>query len=108
MKLYRNTTADGTCKYAVIRNDKRLKLDKSDRYLADLAIIQLITLGLLEDPKIGDPEEFFLIKLKDRNSAHALWEYATSIQPRDPEFAAEVAALAKRSGEKSPYCKDPD
>lgn len=87
MRLIRNTTPDGSCKYRLWNN----------------------ALGRFEDDdKPGDLNEFFAIKLKDRNSEAALLAYAAAIEPRDPEFAADVRELAARAGPNHPACKDPD
>jgi hypothetical protein len=87
MRLIRNTTPDGSCKYRLWNN----------------------ALGRFEDDdKPGDLNEFFLIKLKDRNSEAALLAYAASVEVRDPEFAADVRELAARSGPHHAACKDPD
>ena len=87
MKLVRNTTSDGKCKYALV---ERLKNDN-------------IEYGL---PKTEN--EFFVIKLKDVNAKAALEAYAESAKSTDPELAKEVLELASRSGANSKFCKQPD
>jgi hypothetical protein len=86
MKLDRNVNANGSGKYALInlRNNK------------------------VEWGFTGQPDEFFVIKLKDKNARIALLAYADSVACDDPEFAKEVRELADRSGSFSPYCKKPD
>jgi len=42
------------------------------------------------------------------NADAALFAYAGKAMLTDPEFAGEVAALAKRAGPNSPFCKQPD
>lgn len=108
MKLMRNVTPDGQCKYAAIRMDKLAALPSDQQHDALTALMLLNGMDLLENPRPGEREEFFLIKLKDRHSAAALYAYETSIWPTDPEFAQEVHQLAARAGERSPWCKEPD
>lgn len=108
MKLMRNTTPDGQCKYAAIRMDTLATLPADQQRDALTAMMLLNGMGVLENPRPGEREEFFLVKLKDRHSTQALDAYATSIQPHDPEFAADVSELADRSGQHSPWCKEPD
>lgn len=86
MKLDRNLNPDGKGKYALIN----LRTNK------------------IEFGRIDTEDEFFVIKLRDRNARAALLAYATEIDARDPEFAAEVVQLAERSGTQSRFCKDPD
>lgn len=64
--------------------------------------------NMVEWGRVGDPDEFFLIKLKDKHARAALLAYAESAAKDDPEYAAEIRALADRAGEKSPFCKQPD
>ena len=87
MKLKRNTTPDGKCKYSLIENEKG---------------------GRIEHGLPGSDDEFFVIKLKDINAKPALEAYADSVEIADPEFAAEVREMAKRSGIYHNCCKRPD
>jgi len=87
MKLVRNITEDGKCKYSLIENLKD---------------------GKIEHGLPGTEDEFFVLKLKDVHSKAALLAYAESINSEDPEFAEEVRDLASRSGTDSPWCKSPD
>lgn len=57
---------------------------------------------------VGDEDEFFVVKLKDKHAKAALEAYAKSIVDEDQEFAGEVMELAMRAGADSPYCKAPD
>lgn len=114
MKMDRNQNSDGLGKYAVI-NLRRLDRVASgqspfQRWTPEVAqaLKTLEDAGALEWGCTNDPDEFFLIKLKDRNAATALLAYAQSIERDDGEFAAEVREMASRSGENSPYCKAPD
>ena len=87
MKLKRNTTPDGMCKYSLIEHEKN---------------------GRVEHGLPHTEEEFFVLKLKDKNARPALLAYAESMRETDPEFADEVEDLAFRSGKDSLWCKDPD
>ncbi len=86
MKLDRNENPNGKGKYALLN----LRTDK------------------IEWGYVGEPDEFFVIKLKDKHAKDALEAYADSIVHDDPEFAEQVMELAMRAGADSPYCKAPD
>jgi len=88
MRLVRNTSPDGRCKYAITDNRT----------------------GVKTEAKAGDPEEFFVIKLKDRYAAAALRAYADAVfydPDGDREYGSEVWELAIRSSE-MPNRKRPD
>jgi hypothetical protein len=85
MRLVRNTSEDGRCKYAIIDNRTGEKVEA----------------------KVGDPEEFFVLKLKDEFAVPALLAYADAARDFDPEYAAEVEAMAYRA-EVMPNRKRPD
>lgn len=104
MKLIRNTTENGSGKFAAIRMDK---VDRSDPEVRQ-ALAVLEQRKVLEWGGKGDPDEFFLIKLKDKNSQEAFYAYAANASHDDPELAAEVSELARRAGPDSPWCKKPD
>jgi len=106
MKMDRNQSEGGTCKYAAI-NLRKLKSCRSTPEV-ERALEVLKNVGALEAGGVGQPDEFFLIKLKDRNAKPALFAYADSIEGDDSEFASEVRELAKRSGTDHPLCKRPD
>jgi hypothetical protein len=97
MRLMRNTTPDGSCKYAAVRKDKIARLNDYSRKSAEQALAVLKHLGVLEDPSINDPDEFFLIKLKDINAPAALIGYAGAASHTDPELARDVLEAADRS-----------
>lgn len=108
MRLVRNTTEDGTCKYALIRLDKLqasegpLTKEKILAVAGDLA--PYIEFGL---PNTED--EFFTIKLKDINAKAALDAYAVSAsQNADDELSNDVLQLSFRAGTDNPWCKKPD
>lgn len=107
MKMDRNLNGDGLGKYAVI-NLRNLK-----RYMnvpeVKEALEVLKAADALEWGRTGEPDEFFLIKLKDINAEHALVAYADQANHNgDKEFAGEVYELARRSGRHNPHCKHPD
>lgn len=87
MRLVRNTTPDGMCKYSLIEHHKG---------------------GRVEHGLPGTENEFFVLKLKDKYTQAALNAYAEAVGSDDPEYASEVQALADRAGEDSPWCKVPD
>lgn len=60
------------------------------------------------EARVGDPEEFFVLKLKDEFAEPALRAYADAAREWDPEYAAEVDAMADRAGRNHPLCKRPD
>lgn len=97
MRLKRNTTDDGSCKYAAVRKDKIARLNEAARAEAKAALALLTCLGVLEDPKIGDAEEFFLVKLKDVNAPEALTGYARSVWDTDRELAIDVLDAVGRA-----------
>jgi hypothetical protein len=86
MKLDRNVNANGQGKYALIN----------------------LRTNQVEWGCKGDKDEFFVIKLRDKNARIALLAYADSVACDDKEFASEIRELAARSGSGSPYCKKPD
>ncbi len=87
MRLVRNTTPDGSCKYRVWNNERQ---------------------AWVEDDGPGGENEFFVIMVKDRHAQAALMAYACSASETDMEFASDVFELAQRAGPASPFCKDPD
>jgi hypothetical protein len=115
MKMDRNINPDGCGKYAIV-NLRRLDAVCStsgtfdDRWTPAVmdALRTLEEVGALEWGIVGKPDEFFLLKLKDRHSRDALYAYANSVNSTDREFAAEVLEMAARSGVNSPWCKEPD
>lgn len=113
MKLDRNLNADGHGKYMLFLTRRYVELySPSSAFDAtsevQAAINLLMNEGLIEDPPPGDPQEFFVFRLKDRHSRPALIAYADSVRGTDPEFAAEIDDMAARAGELSPFCKEPD
>lgn len=114
MKLDRKLTDDGLGKYAVI-NLRRLNSTNGntgvfDRWSPEVAqaLKTLEDVGALEWGTVNAPDEFFLIKLKDKHAQAALLGYAESAKTEDVEWAEEVAELARRSGPANQWCKSPD
>jgi hypothetical protein len=87
MRLVRNTSTDGRCKYAIIDNRT----------------------GAVVEAKVGDPEEFFVIKLKDVHAPAAIRAYAADVAnvTGDLEYATELYEMAVRA-ELMPNRKVPD
>jgi hypothetical protein len=81
MRLDRNENNDGKGKYAIIN----------------------LRTNVVEHGRVGDPDEFFVMKLRDKHSKAALLAYAESIQKDDYEFALDVFELASRAGVDSPH-----
>ena len=88
MKLDRDTNPSGKGKYALINLRK----------------------DTVEWGRPYEPDEFFVIKLRDTHAHAALQAYADSVKQagNDPEYAKAVQALADRSGTNSTFCKNPD
>ena len=107
MKLVRNTTSDGSCKYALLRIDKMLK-DGEFTFIQDFLEKYPELKEYIEFGQPHSEEEFFVIKLKDINSTRALTAYVLEADKTDPEFALEVMDLALRSGKRHHKCKQPD
>lgn len=107
MKLVRNTTSDGSCKYALLRIDKMLK-DGEFTFIQDFLEKYPELKKYIEFGEPNTEEEFFVIKLKDINSTRALTAYVLEADKTDPEFALEVMDLALRSGKRHTSCKQPD
>ena len=107
MKLVRNTTSDGSCKYALLRIDKMLK-DGEFTFIQDFLEKYPELKKYIEFGEPNTEEEFFVIKLKDINSTRALTAYVLESDKTDPEFALEVMDLALRSGKRHTSCKQPD
>jgi len=85
MKLDRNINPDGRGKYALL-NLRKNTIEWGDT----------------------QQDEFFVIKLKDRYAAEALYAYALEAEDDDAEYAGEVRKLADRAGPRHPLCRRPD
>ena len=103
MLLDRNINTNG--KYALI-NLRKINEDP----LKPQGLIELLAANpqSIEFGAVGAPDEFWVIKLKDKYALAALRAYADAAEADDPEYAAEVRSLADRSGCHSPFCKTPD
>ncbi len=107
MKLDRNLNPDGGGKYAIVNMRKyREATDPTGAIQKAFAVLQ--DAGIIDLGIVGTPSEFFLLKLKDRHARATLLAYERSIEPKDPEFALEVATMAARAGKLNPWCKEPD
>ena len=104
MKLDRNRADDGRGKYAVVR---MRRLDGAPAEIKG-ALALLLAGGFVTMDAPGGEDEFFVIMLKDKYADAALLAYAAVAWRDDPEYAAEVRALAARAGFNHPLCKQPD
>lgn len=86
-----------------------MKMDRNQNPsgMGKYALINLRT-NQVQWGAIGDADEFFVIKLKDKHARVALKAYAQSAVLDDPEWAQEVYDLAERAGPSHPFCKVPD
>lgn len=105
MKLDRELNPDGLGKYAVIN---LRKIDGHPRTATELAAAILKNPECVEFGRVGEPDEFWLIKLKDVYAQPALHAYASAASKDDLEYGQSVEELASRSGLNSPFCKFPD
>lgn len=113
MKLDRNTSADHRGKYALLKlrplAEVNAKLSHGEQVTVRDALQILSNLGVLEYGTEGTSGEFFAIMLKDKYAGGALHTYASyAVRDGEIEYGQDVMALAKRSGEFSPFCKKPD
>lgn len=109
MKLDCNTNSCG--KYAVVNMRKVRKLldtyqGEESRLAKALQVLE--SLGVIEYGEPNSPDEFFVLKLKDRYAHDALMQYSWSVNMFDPEYAEDIKELAYRAGYRNRYCKDPD
>jgi len=112
MKLDRNINPNGMGKYALlrIRNIEQFRQGETFGNIdpeIEKALALLEKLGIID---WGDePQaEFFVIRLKDKYAYDALTAYWQTAQADDPEYAADIAEMAGRSGPLSKWCKRPD
>lgn len=97
MKLDRNINPDGRGKYAL------LNLRKTDLSLADIRERISTSIGGQVLQFGSNPDtEFFVIKLKDKYAGPALHAYAEAAKDDDPEYAAEIDALAQAADRRLP------
>lgn len=115
MKLDRNLNATGRGKYALLKLRRLAEIDTPGnpdhihRAGVRHALRLLQNCGILDYGDTVD-SEFFVIRLKDRCARGALETYAHGARflLDDPEYAAEIDDMARRSGPNHPNCKDPD
>lgn len=106
MKLHRNETADGACRYIAIDTRKLKGLyPRTPEELA--AAICMSPEAVILGEKF-DEKEFFLIMLKDTNAEAALLGYSNQAKFTDQELSEQVYELSQRSGPHHPLCKIPD
>lgn len=105
MKLDRNINQGGKGKYALI-NLRKLPVDP--RTAPALAAAVTDYPESIEFGFVGNEDEFWLIKLKDKYAAAALQAYADAARVDDPEYATQIDEMVKRSGTNNPFCKNPD
>jgi hypothetical protein len=119
MQLIRETTADGSCKYGLVRLDKlRASLGlPPNAAVRDImvavpdqvraALLTLHQAGLLEHGEKGSEEEHFVLKLKDRLARPALSTYATTAMSYSREYADHLWGMVSRAAF-NPHAKMPD
>lgn len=106
MDLDRNLNTDGKGKYAVIN---LRKIPTNPQTPEELAAAILANPECVEFGRVGDPDEFFLIKLKDQYAQGTLMQYAHEASSDEEfEYSKQVHDLALRSGVNNPHCKKPD
>lgn len=105
MKLDRNLNPGGKGKYALIN---LRKIVGDPRTAQEMAAAIVANPDALQLGVVGEPDEFWLIKLKDKYAAAALQAYADAAQADDPEYANQVREMVQRSGQNSPFCQTPD
>lgn len=115
MKLDRNINGDGKGKYALVR-----LRDIAPDTEAHACLKRLEQLGHLDWGVVGRPDEFFVVKLRDKYADAAIRGYATaamadSAREIDPvrskdkaRWASQVQGMLGRAGLLSPFCKEPD
>lgn len=111
MKLDRSINPTCIGKYGLVLNRRVAEIRRDGGPMVaevDAALSALKRAGVLDDAVVGEPGEFFVIRLKDKYAGDALAAYAASAMADDLEYAQEVADMAGRSGMNSPWCKRPD
>ena len=104
----RNINSDGRGKYALILL-RNVSLEEVGRGYSDTFGYSSfdIPVSAIDLGEAWTESEFFVIRLKDKYAAPALHAYADIAELDDPEWAAEVRALAKRA-ESYPTKKRPN
>ena len=107
MKLDRNESATGVGKYALVNMRRLLTLGHDRQNEAHQLLAQLSELGVIDWGAKSADDEFFVIKLKDRNAEPALVAYANAAEEHDKEWALQVLAMSTRARH-HPNKKTPD
>lgn len=116
MKLDRNISGNrGKGKYALVRLRDITAGSEAYHLLQRLAELGHVDWGI-----VGEPDEFFVIKLRDEFAACALAGYSDAVMhasEKEPDaekskdlaqWAIQVQSLGHRAGPLSPFCKRPD
>ncbi len=116
MKLDRNVNANGKGKYALVR----LRGIETGTVAYGM-LQQLYKLGHVDFGIVGEKDEFFVIKLRDRFAADAIRAYSDAVMTEAAkcadnelrandlaQYALQVQSLERRAGILSEFCKDPD
>lgn len=105
MKLDRNIN-DGKGKYALIKMRRFDPQTEGDGTFGTIfADPQIVPLACID---FGfDGEDFLVIRLKDKYASAAFRAYAQAAEADDPEYAAEISALAD-AADAHPNRKVPD
>jgi hypothetical protein len=107
MKLVRNDNPEGTGKYVLINIEKHVTVD-APKTIETIISAVIENNDIVEFGQPNTPDEFFVIKLKDKYACAALTAYAYAAEIDDQEYANEIKELVKRAGINSPFCKTPD
>lgn len=106
MDLDRNINTDGKDKYALV-NLRKIK--GNPQTPEELAAAILANPDCVEFGRVGDPDEFFVIKLKDAYASEPLIQYAGVARLNgDEQLFKAVSEMAYRSSYRNPFCKKPD
>lgn len=105
MQLDRNRNSNGMGKYALVllRRTGPLEKTKLQGHHDLYYVLNDRCVDLGDKPET----EFFVLRLKDKHAAAALYAYAESIEAEDPEFSLQVRDLAVKS-EEHPNRQAPD
>jgi hypothetical protein len=93
MKLDRNTNPDGRGKYALIKLRETHNDPHPYRTTGGRISVRESSVDHGDTPET----EFFVIRLKDKYAAAALYAYGNQARHDDPEWAEEIFALADKA-----------
>ena len=95
MQLDRNKNPDGVGKYALVllRRAHPIPLASAEEWNRKYYVVEESCMDF------GRENEFFVLRLKDKHAAAALFAYSESIAAEDPEFSMQVRDLAVKSEE---------